>query len=485
MRVKAKWLVLVYMAVLFSSFIVSTASCDVASAQEKITTTVTYEYYVVAGYNMTPTPPDPELVDKDPAGFDFTVTPEVFNFGNVTLWGGRSYLYDGFSYSPYTNMKRYGPPMAGATVNITNLGPNDVTILALTAEVTDGTITNSFFFTPAIQWFDNWTMVIIDTLDPGDYDECDYYAGLVEPHRLVDGDRYNKIRPGIPPEDWEERAPGYSSQGPGSLLRNDTLGEGDAAATGHVAPIPLAVGATFTEYFGVILLGSVDSGTQIDGTIRLALTYEYTPQPGDPIPRVAYSPTAPVFGETVTFDATESEAFNGTTIQTYAWDFGDETTGTGMIVNHTFATPRLYTVDLTVTDTQLRVTSMSIDITIGGLPVAMFNFTPNASIVAGKTVTFNASASRREGGSIVSYAWDFGDESTDEGKIVTHKYAEAGDYTVVLNITDSRGLWDTEYSIITVEAAESELPVLWILIGVGVVVAVVVVALVVFLKKRK
>lgn len=43
------------------------------------------------------------------------------------------------------------------------------------------------------------------------------------------------------------------------------------------------------------------------------------------------------------------------------------------------------------------------------------------------------------GDSIASYAWDFGDGSTDTGAQVSHEYAVAGSYTVTLTVTDVEG----------------------------------------------
>ena len=51
-------------------------------------------------------------------------------------------------------------------------------------------------------------------------------------------------------------------------------------------------------------------------------------------------------------------------------------------------------------------------------------------------VSLDASAST---GDIASYQWDFGDGSSGVGKTVSHTYAAAGDYSVVLTVSDSAG----------------------------------------------
>jgi len=71
-------------------------------------------------------------------------------------------------------------------------------------------------------------------------------------------------------------------------------------------------------------------------------------------------------------------------------------------------------------------------------PKASFTWSPS-SVYANDIVTFNASASTPDGGSIISYDWNFGDGSIGSGVIVTHTYTTAKDYIVTLTITDSDG----------------------------------------------
>ena len=225
---------------------------DNASAQED---TVTYDYYVVAGYDMVPTPPDPA---PSPSGFQFTCDPPVYDFGNITKAPGKGYLYEGAEGTPYGS--------AYVTVNITNLLGYDITITNLTAEVTDGTLIKPFYFSPAGIWFGNFTLVWFDQLDPWDpvipFDECNCYTGDVTVVR--DGDEWCGAV-GTPYSEGTQT-------GPASLVEPDL--NGDAEATGHVAPIQLAAGSTFTEYFGIHVFGDAEVGTQINGTITLSLTYE-------------------------------------------------------------------------------------------------------------------------------------------------------------------------------------------------------------------
>ena len=54
-------------------------------------------------------------------------------------------------------------------------------------------------------------------------------------------------------------------------------------------------------------------------------------------------------------------------------------------------------------------------------------------------VSFDASSSTDSDGSLVSYAWRFGDGGTGSGVRTTHTYGEPGRYRVDLTVTDDRG----------------------------------------------
>jgi PKD repeat protein len=84
-----------------------------------------------------------------------------------------------------------------------------------------------------------------------------------------------------------------------------------------------------------------------------------------------------------------------------------------------------------------------------GAPTAAFIYSPINPYV-GVTVTFDASISYDPDGSIVSYFWDLGDGATESGMIVTHAYAVAGTFSVLLTVTDNDALIDTATSTITV-----------------------------------
>jgi PKD repeat protein len=73
-------------------------------------------------------------------------------------------------------------------------------------------------------------------------------------------------------------------------------------------------------------------------------------------------------GVTITFDGTVSAVSGdcgcGTTIVSYKWDFGDGETDSGSIVNHAYDTAGIYTVTLTVTDSNGKSAVTSVTVTI-------------------------------------------------------------------------------------------------------------------------
>jgi PKD repeat protein len=54
-------------------------------------------------------------------------------------------------------------------------------------------------------------------------------------------------------------------------------------------------------------------------------------------------------------------------------------------------------------------------------------------------VTFDGTGSTDVDGSVVSWAWDFGDGGTGTGQAPTHVYQAAGTYAVTLTVTDDGG----------------------------------------------
>jgi chitodextrinase len=68
--------------------------------------------------------------------------------------------------------------------------------------------------------------------------------------------------------------------------------------------------------------------------------------------------------QTIVFNASGSIDPDGAIIS-YAWDFGDGTTGTGKTSNHSYTEPGVYQVNLTVTDNTEKTSTKTFQVTIG------------------------------------------------------------------------------------------------------------------------
>ncbi|MCB0180751.1 MAG: PKD domain-containing protein, partial [Anaerolineae bacterium] len=149
-------------------------------------------------------------------------------------------------------------------------------------------------------------------------------------------------------------------------------------------------------------------------------------------------------GQTLNFDGSGSTDSDGT-IVSFNWNFGDGTTGNGAKVSHVYNNAGSYKVTLTVTDNGSLTHSATIDVQIDApTPVP-----PQAIItgatggLVGESLQFSGGNSTDSDGSIVSYAWDFGDGATDSGADVSHSYSASGSYTVKLTVTDNTNLTNT------------------------------------------
>jgi len=184
----------------------------------------------------------------------------------------------------------------------------------------------------------------------------------------------------------------------------------------------------------------------------VALLVYPTASSAPPVATFTYTPTAPIFGQTIIFNASASYDPDGGNIISYKWDFDDGTVFSidEPVTYHNYTAFGTYNVTLTVTDNEGEKDTTWQSITVREYPVAVFTYSP-ASPIVGQTVTFDASLSTPEGGTIVSYTWNFGDGNiTVAGAIITHTYTAFGTRTVTLTITDSEGLSDTSWTVILV-----------------------------------
>jgi len=91
-------------------------------------------------------------------------------------------------------------------------------------------------------------------------------------------------------------------------------------------------------------------------------------------------------------------------------------------------------------------------------PTASFRRSPEAGN-APLSVFFDASASADPDGTIVTFAWSYGDGRTGDGVTTTHTYASAGLYETKLSLTDDGGANGTTIRMVTVTEPGAAIPV--------------------------
>ncbi len=125
-----------------------------------------------------------------------------------------------------------------------------------------------------------------------------------------------------------------------------------------------------------------------------------------------------------------------TSALTYAWNFGDNTAGTGVAPSHSYAAVGSYTVSVTATDILGLSATAKTTATIAAQAPAANAGGPYATSV-GSPVSFDGSGSSDPQGQTLTYAWDFGDGTTGNGALQSHFYSTHGAYTATLTVTDS------------------------------------------------
>ncbi len=168
-------------------------------------------------------------------------------------------------------------------------------------------------------------------------------------------------------------------------------------------------------------------------------------------------------GVAMTFSSQGSSDPDGS-LNAYWFNFGDGAyTGwqPNPSVSHSFASAGTYSLRLWVRD-NCNVFSAAdtavITITAGSNPCAgntspIVQLSVPSSGVVGQSLSFSAANSSDPGGSIASYAWNFGDGSSANGVSVSKSYASAGNFNVTLTLTDNCGASAMANASISISAA--------------------------------
>jgi PKD repeat protein len=223
---------------------------------------------------------------------------------------------------------------------------------------------------------------------------------------------------------------------------------GTCASNGLTTPLPGSCVSIVATAIGTDFTGANTESV----TIRLVPPGVILPPSKTPKALFIVVPNSGIqVGQSVFFDASGSCAevdandsclpTSTHTITSYAWNFGDGATATGVQVKHSWSSAGVFPVTLTVTNDTGGAASSTQPFTIAfpASPTADFVFSPGTPNVA-DTVSFNASGSKAAPThKITGYTWDFGDGGTATGLTATHVYTAPASYNVVLTVTDDTG----------------------------------------------
>jgi PKD repeat protein len=209
---------------------------------------------------------------------------------------------------------------------------------------------------------------------------------------------------------------------------------GGTSVAGYTGTCYFGGGASNADGFCVPATGIYVAS--VDGSAHTLLALGANPdwfvaRPGRPLA----SFTNECMGAICEFDGSQSSDTDGT-IASYAWQFGDGTSGSGPTPHHAYAVGNRYVVSLTVTDDTGTSGALSMTIDANAPPMAALAVT-----CSGPTCSFDASGSADPDGTIASSSLSFGDgHSTDFATSLTasHTYA-TGTFTANLYVQDNGG----------------------------------------------
>ncbi|MEA2464661.1 MAG: hypothetical protein QOJ98_2408 [Acidobacteriota bacterium] len=115
----------------------------------------------------------------------------------------------------------------------------------------------------------------------------------------------------------------------------------------------------------------------------------------------------------------------------YQWTFGDGGSSTAVNPSHIYAAAGSYTATLVAKNSAGEATKHKfVELSLGSAPTPVFTFGIN-----GRQVNFVDKST----GNPTSWLWDFGDGSTEDDRNPVHVYAAAGQYTVMLTVSNAAG----------------------------------------------
>jgi len=294
---------------------------------------------------------------------------------------------------------------------------------------------NHYSWTRTIE--ENWNLASLTSNDANAKVMTEFFKSTTPPVLLSTSFTYS---PTSPQTSQQVSFTASASGGTGPYNFTWTFGDG-AAGTGTIVYHTYSTAGSYN----VLLTAKDSSPSPQTASSQQAITVTSPPPPP---PSLTASFTAslsnPVVEQTISFTGSAS---GGTSPYSYAWNFGDSSTGSGSPVSHVYQTAGVYTVVLTVTDTAGHVASASNTVTVTSPLSASFTYSPSNPAPL-TSVQFTATTTGGTGP--YGYSWDFGDGTTGAGASASHLYLLPGTYTVTLTVVDANGLTTTASTTVTV-----------------------------------
>ena len=224
-------------------------------------------------------------------------------------------------------------------------------------------------------------------------------------------------------------------------------GDGATATTGSATSQTDPVTATHTyvlpgSHTVQVAMTDKDGGV---GAAQLTVTASLVNREPAAAPGGPYSG---VEGVAVSFDGNSSSDPDGDAL-TYAWSFGDGSSGTGVRPSHAYADNGSYTVSLTVTDAHGAASAPALTTAMIANAAPVVSAGPDQTVTVGTSVSVNATFSDlglNDAPWAYTIEWGDGSAATAGSTTsqttpitATHVYSAAGSNTVRVSVTDKDG----------------------------------------------
>lgn len=227
-----------------------------------------------------------------------------------------------------------------------------------------------------------------------------------------------------------------------TLTFTATGGDGSYTFTlgGNVVSSPLSVNPTLTTAYDITVADACGSPTD-----NASLTVNVNPLP---LIQINAQPPLICIPQSVTFD----DSATVPTSIAWNWDFGDPQSGaannsTAATPSHSYNTPGLYTISLTVTSQDNCINSAIFPqfVTVTNRPTAAFTPTPSVTnVLEGEITLFDESVGS------VEWLYTFPDGTTNSEQNPTYTFTDTGIFTITQVVTSAEGCTDVATEIVQI-----------------------------------